>query len=37
MTDDEKEEAELLWLESGKSRAILNDYSFCEDIEAEAK
>jgi hypothetical protein len=37
MTDDEKEEAELLWLEAGESRVILNDYSFCEDIEAEAK
>jgi hypothetical protein len=37
MTEDAKDEAELLWLEAGRSRAILDDFSFREDIEAETK
>jgi hypothetical protein len=37
MTQDAKDEAEQLWLEAGRSRAILDNFSFCEDIESETK
>jgi hypothetical protein len=36
MTDEQKDEAELLWLQMGENRPILNDMSFCEEVESEA-
>jgi hypothetical protein len=35
MSEDDKDEAELLWLEASETRPILDDFSFCEDIESE--
>jgi hypothetical protein len=35
MSEDDKDEAELLRLEASETRPILDDFSFCEDIESE--
>jgi hypothetical protein len=35
MSEDDKDEAELLWLTASETRPTLDDFSFCEDIESE--
>jgi hypothetical protein len=35
MREDDKDEAELLWLTATETRPTLDDFSFCEDIQSE--
>jgi hypothetical protein len=35
MSEDDKDEAELLWLTASETRPTLDDFSFCEDRESE--
>jgi hypothetical protein len=35
MSEDDKDEAELLWLIASETRPTLDDFNFCEDIESE--
>jgi hypothetical protein len=35
MSEDDKDEAELLWLTASETRPTLDYFSFCEDIDSE--
>jgi hypothetical protein len=35
MSEDDEDDAELVWLDASETQQILDDFSFCEDIESE--